>query len=279
MYNKTINRLKEKIHHHSKEYHEKTNRNIIGFYSNFLNAEDESTLINSFDENQFIKLISELDSSKGLDLILHASEGSITATESIINYLHDVFQGDIRVIIPQIIRGESSILACSSRVILMGDYSTLMTVDPKIKETYAKNIIEEMEVAKKEISENPSTEGFWKILLKKYPENRLEESKKAVQSSKNLLRKSLGLSMFKNSETEVIDNVVNELICSDSKNNHSLNLNSAKCREIGLNIKNLKEDVKLQDIVLSLHFDCIDYLNYGKNPKLFFNQTGSLIAN
>ncbi len=160
----------------------------------------------------------------------------------------------------------------------MGDYSTLMTADTKINGIYAKNIIGEFEVAKKEISKNPNVEGFWKILLKKYPENRLEECKKAVKYSKTLLKKSLKLSMFENSKVEDIDHAVNELIYTNSKNTHSLNLNSKKCEEIGLNVKNLKEDIVLQDIILSLHFACIDYFNIEKTPKLFFNQNDDFIC-
>lgn len=82
---------------------EKTNRNIISYYSGFLSKPENLSLdINDEDKNGFMSAIHQLDRRLGLDLILHTPGGRIAATQSIVNYLQKMFDGDIRAIIPQI---------------------------------------------------------------------------------------------------------------------------------------------------------------------------------
>ena len=81
----------------------KTHRNVIGYYSGWLSS--PAYLyggIEDMDKNGFMAMCQGLDSDKGLDLILHTPGGDVAATESIIEYLNDVFDGDIRAIVPQI---------------------------------------------------------------------------------------------------------------------------------------------------------------------------------
>jgi ClpP class serine protease len=79
-----------------------TERSTIIYYSAWLNGPNkEGTSINDFDKNGFMSVVHELDFDKVLDLLLHTPGGSISATESIIDYLHEIFGGDIRAIIPQ----------------------------------------------------------------------------------------------------------------------------------------------------------------------------------
>lgn len=84
-----------------KKLFEKTNRNIIAYYSGFLqkpkigNAE-----ITDDDKNGFMATIHGLDRERGLDLILHTPGGELPATESIVYYLKKMFGNDIRAVIP-----------------------------------------------------------------------------------------------------------------------------------------------------------------------------------
>lgn len=74
-----------------------------------------------------------LNFEKGLDLILHTPGGDVAATESIIEYLNDVFEGDIRAIVPQIAMSGGTMVACSCNEILMGKQSSLGPVDPQLR--------------------------------------------------------------------------------------------------------------------------------------------------
>lgn len=77
---------------------------MIVYYSGWLNhTEAKNGLsINDLDKNGFMSVIHGLDKLKGLDLFLHTPGGDVGATESLIDYLYDSFEGDIRAIIPQI---------------------------------------------------------------------------------------------------------------------------------------------------------------------------------
>ena len=188
------------------------------------------------DKNGFMSLIKDLDKSKGLDLVLHTPGGSVSATESIIDYLHAIFDDNIRAIIPQIAMSGGTMIACSCKEILMGKHSSLGPADPQIYGIPARTVIEEFELAKKEIEENPKTIPFWTILLEKYPANFLFECKYSIDWAKDILEKSLKYSMFKKKNQDQIDKIIYELIFGDATKSHSRNLSPKKCREIGLNI-------------------------------------------
>ncbi len=93
-----------------------TSRNIIAYYSGFLSKPGiAQSDINDEDKNGFMMAVHKLDRSKGLDLILHTPGGDIAATQSIVNYLHKMFNNDIRAIIPQIAMSAGTMIACSCR--------------------------------------------------------------------------------------------------------------------------------------------------------------------
>lgn len=80
--------------------------------------------------------------------------------------------------------------------------------------------------------------------------------------------------MFKEENENQIKKIKHELITSKTTKDHSQNLSAEKCKEIGLKIKQLEDDEKLQDIVLSIHHAYISYFNHQNKCKLFVNQNG-----
>lgn len=79
----------------------------------------------------------KMDASKGLDLILHTPGGDTAATQSIVNYLYNFFNGDIRVIVPLTSMSAGTMIACASKEIIMAKHSNLGPVDPQINGTPA----------------------------------------------------------------------------------------------------------------------------------------------
>ena len=272
------NNPKTTIIKYTQELHEKTGRNVIVYYSGCLSVDDGELSIESMDKNGFIDLINNIDESKGLDLILHTPGGSVSATESIIDYLHAVFGDDIRAIIPQMAMSAGTMIACSCKEILMGKQSSLGPVDPQIYGVPAKSVIEEFELAKKEIEENPKSTPYWTILLKKYPINFLFECKNTMEWARDILEKALKYSMFKEDNQDKIDKIISELISGDSTKNHSRNLSAAKCKKIGLNIKCIEKDEELSDIILSIHNACISYFYRENSSKIYLNQNGTFLS-
>ena len=103
-----------------KKLHEKTGRNIIIYYSGWLQKPGlPGVEVNDNDKNGFMTVIHDLDRSKGLDLILHTPGGESAATESLIDYLSSMFGTDIRAIIPQLAMSAGTMLACASKEIIV----------------------------------------------------------------------------------------------------------------------------------------------------------------
>ncbi len=95
------------ISNYIQKYHRYTKRNVIVYYSWWLNHT----------ESNFESSINDLDKSKGLDLFLHTPDGYVGATESLIDYLYDSFEGDIRAVILQIAMSRGTMIACSCKEI------------------------------------------------------------------------------------------------------------------------------------------------------------------
>ncbi len=108
-----------------------TKRNTLAYYSGWLSKPGgfESGL-SDYDKNGFMTTIHELDRSKGLDLILHTPGGLVSATESIVDYLHRMFGDNIRAIIPQLAMSGGTMIACACKEIIMGEQSNLGPIDP-----------------------------------------------------------------------------------------------------------------------------------------------------
>lgn len=110
-----------------------TGRNVISYYSGWLkNPEAPNIQINDNDINALMNAIYKLDSSKGLDIILHTPGGDIAATESIVNYLQSVFSNNIRAIIPQLSMSAGTMIALSCNSIIMGKQSSLGPIGSSI---------------------------------------------------------------------------------------------------------------------------------------------------
>ena len=272
------NNPKTTIIKYAQQLHEITGRNVIIYYSGWLIVDDDEVSIDPIDKNAFMSIIKDLDKSKGAYLILHTPGGSISATESIIDYLHAVFGEDIRAIIPQMAMSGGTMIACSCKEILMGKHSSLGPADPQIYGIPAKTVIEEFEQAKKEIEENPKSTPYWTILLDKYPANFLFECNNSMDWAKEILEKSLKYSMFKDNEQEIVDKIVYELTRGDATKSHSRNLSPEKCREIGLKIKNIEDNEELQDLILSIHHACISYFYNANSSKIYANHEGTFIS-
>ena len=111
-----------------KELSDYTGRNTIVYYSAFL---QKSALakqgvdfgINDADKNGFMAAICGMDKSKGLDLVLHTPGGLLSAAESIVIYLKSVFGNNIRAIVPQIAMSAGTMMALSTKEIVMGKHS------------------------------------------------------------------------------------------------------------------------------------------------------------
>lgn len=129
-----------------RQLHEVTHRNVIAYYSGWLEKPNAPNLqINDADKNGIMNAIHQLDRPNGLDLILHTPGGETAATESIVDYLRSIFGTNIRAIVPQLAMSAGTMIACACKAIVMGKHSSLGPIDPQIMGLAAHGILEEFQ--------------------------------------------------------------------------------------------------------------------------------------
>lgn len=256
-----------------------TGRNVICYYSGWLQKPDlgAANAVNDNDKNGLMTTINKLDVSKGLDLVLHTPGGDTAATESIVEYLWQIFQGNIRCFVPQMAMSAGTMIACSCKEIWMGKQSSLGPVDPQFGGIPAHGVIEEFTRAYDEIVNDPRTIPVWQPVIAKYGPAFIGECEKAVKWSTSLVIEWLGRNMLAGDpqKDQIIQNIVTELIDHSVSYAHNRHLSKTKCREIGLNIKELESDQKLQDKVLSVHHIYSHTLNSTAAFKIIENHLGT----
>lgn len=255
-----------------------TKRNVICYYSGFLQKPElgVSNAVNDSDKNGFMTTINGLDTSLGLDLILHTPGGDTAATESIVDYLWQIFSGNVRCFVPQMAMSAGTMIACSSKEIWMGKQSSLGPVDPQFNGIPAHGVLEEFKRAHDEITSDPRTIPLWQPIIAKYSPAFLGECEKAVKWSNELVTDWLSRNMLAEKENNqgIIEGIIKELGDHSVSYAHNRHLSYSKCKDIGLEVRELESDQKLQDKVLSVHHIYYHTLSSSPAFKIIENQNG-----
>lgn len=259
--------------------HEFTGRNVIAYYSGFLQKkirELQGELgINDTDKNGFMTAIHKLDTSKGLDLILHTPGGEVAATESIIDYLTKKFD-DIRVIVPQLAMSGGTMIACAGNIIVLGKQSSLGPIDPQFNGLPAHGILEEFQQAHEEIKKDNSKIAVWQPIINQYHPTLIGECQKAVKWSKIIAKKALEKRMLKDNPNrkKIIGKIIKELTSHSITLSHARHLSDEKCKELGLVIESLESNQDFQDAVLTVHHAFMHTLTATPAFKIIENHNG-----
>ena len=256
-----------------------TNRNVICYYSGFLQRPElgAALAVNDNDKIGLMTTINGLDTSRGLDLILHTPGGDTAATESIVDYLWQVFSGDIRCFVPQMAMSAGTMIACSGKEIWMGKQSSLGPIDPQFNNIPAHGVLEEFSKAREEIINDPRTIPVWQPVIAKYSPAFLGECEKAIKWSNELVSEWLTRNMLKDSDDieSTIQQILIELGDHSVSYAHNRHLSADKCEEIGLVVNRLESDQELQDKVLSIHHIYCHTLSSTSAFKIIENQNNT----
>lgn len=268
-----INALDKKRKEYFDIIHRETGRNVISYYSGWLKQpEAPHILIDEQDKHAFMSIVHGLDKNIGIDIIMHTPGGDLAVMESLNNYLHKIFNGDIRVIIPQIAMSAGTMIALSSKTILMGEQSSLGPVDPQYNGVACQAIIEEFEQAKKDVTENPNTIGLWQTIISKYPATFIHECQNAIKWSNDLMEKWL----FNVYPQIDISKVKDKFLNHKNTCSHSRHLSKEDCRSVGLNVIDLEKSPQLNDAVMSLHNCYMIMIDKFPYSKIIENQKGEI---
>lgn len=253
-----------------------TGRNVIVYYSGWLNGKNSNIDINDSDMTGFMNAVKDLDKTKGLDLIIHTPGGSPTATEGIVNYLHSIFGNDIRSIIPHMAMSAGTLMACSTSVIFLGKQSCLGPVDPQFNGIAAYNIVKELEKAQEELAIKPETREYWRLQLAKYPAAFTYTVYDAIDLSTQLLNQWLSKYMFSQEPAKLRNKKIKKIISGLNLNDgsHARHYDYYKCNQLGLNVKLIEEDQILQDLVLSVYHSFSITAQSTPASKIIENQLG-----
>ncbi len=259
---------------------DKVERNVILYYSGWLQKPDLASplvSINDDDKNGLMATVHKLDCNRGLDLILHTPGGDLAATESIVDYLHQKFQRNIRVIVPQIAMSAGTMIACAAKEIIMGKQSSLGPIDPQIRGIPAHGVLEEFQEARSAILSDPNLARVWQPLIAKYPPAFIGECQKAIQWSTELVRDWLKTGMFRElpDSNATIDRIISELGDHSLTLSHARHISADKCLSIGLKVNMMENDQDLQDEILSVHHACMITLASTPAVKIIANHLGT----
>lgn len=271
--------------------HQYTGRNVIAYYSAFIQKSSvEGTGIDDNDKNAFMQAVCGLDRSKGLDLILHTPGGQIAAAESLVCYLKALFGNDIRTFIPQTAMSAGTMIALSTKEIVMGKQSNLGPIDPQFGGMSCAGIIEEFEQACRDVSANPELARIWGPIISKYHPTFIGDCKKAIEWADRIVTKWLQENMFsQDTDPEAAaKRVVAELSSHNATYSHSRHIHMDELKKLGLHIVTLEgldnssiEDCKdLQDCVLTIHHAYMQTLTRSNAVKIIENHAGqAMIVN
>jgi hypothetical protein len=264
-----------------RELHEVTGRNVIGYYSGWL---EKMPLIkqgltgfevNDNDKNGFMAAIHGLDRDLGLDLLLHTPGGDVAATESLVDYLRSMFD-DLRVIVPQLAMSAGTMIALASRQIMMGKHSSIGPIDPQIGGVPAHGIAEEFERARVEIAADPSTVNIWAPIIAKYSPTLIGECEKAIKWADEIVQEWLVTGMFKadGDGAARARRVLGELGDHALTKSHSRHISADRAETLGINVGRLEADQRLQEAVLSAHHAYVQTFSETPAFKIIENHIG-----
>jgi ATP-dependent protease ClpP protease subunit len=242
-----------------------TKRNVIIYYSGWLQKRQPTGAgspsldfgINDTDKNGFMSVVHKMDRSLGLDLILHTPGGDMSATESLIDYLRQMFGKNIRAMVPEIAMSGGSMIACACREIVMGLHSNLGPFDPQIGNMPAQAIKEEFDRAVREIQANQSAAFIWQPIIQKYPLGFITQVQHAISMAENVVRQNLTDCMFDGDAgaAQKVQAIIDELGSNRVTQTHSRHIHKARAKAIGLKIVDLESDEKLQDALHTPRFN------------------------
>ena len=192
-----------------------------------------------------------------------------------------MFGHDIRAIVPQIAMSAGTIIACACKSIVMGKHSNIGPVDPQFGGIPAVGIINELDMAYKQILKDTRYALVWNPILQNITPSFVQQCEWAIERGKELIRHALEEGMFKDVTPEekkkaLVDRAVQRLSELADNKTHSKHFHYDDCVDMGLNVEMLesKGNGELQDLVLTVHHCFMITLGNTQAFKIIENHQG-----
>jgi Serine dehydrogenase proteinase len=175
-----------------------------------------------------------------------------------------------------------TMIALSTKEILMGLYSNLGPIDPQVGNGAAAHaILEEFKEIKRTYADSPKEAPAWVPILQKYTPTLIGACEKAIQLSETMVGSWLETNMFSDSaDPHAMAARVVEALGSHKKTlSHGRHINIEEARKLGLNIRALEDDKDLQNAVLSVHHCYTVTLSLTPTAAIIENHLGMRFIN
>jgi ClpP class serine protease len=229
------------------------------------------------DKNGFMMAVHGMDRSTGLDLILHTPGGEITATHSLVDYLHKMFKSDLRVIVPQIAMSAGTMIACCSREIVMSNHSNLGPIDPQLRGAPAYGVLKEFRQACREVKRDQSKVLVWQSIMSQYRPTFLSQCQNAISLSNDFVTAQLSNVMYSGDAraAQKAKAIVKALTDYSGNKAHDRHIHYEECKKIGLKVSLVEDDNDFQDLLLTVHHCYMHCLMNTHAFKMIENHNGA----
>lgn len=209
------------------------------------------------DVQGFMEAVSNID-ERELDLVITSPGGDADAAEAIMGYLRTRFE-HIRAVVPVAAMSAATMMALSCDEIVMGTHSQLGPIDPQItihtpegsRSSPAYAVIEQFELAKKEC-QDPGNIGAWHPILRDLSPGLIVQCAHAIERAKEFVAEQLRTHMLKD-KPDTAGFVADWFADFPNFKSHGRPIRIDQVRDLGLAVKALEDDQKLQDLTLSVH--------------------------
>lgn len=179
------------------------------------------------------------------------------AAQTIVDYLRSKFS-TIDVLAPTYAMSAGTMIALGCDKIIMGRQSQLGPTDPQLivgnRAFSAHSIVEQLEEAKGEISNDPVLAHAWAPILRPFGPALLQEARKSIAYGQSLVQDWLTKYMFsKRSDSAVLAGAVAEYFGGNRHGSHGRRIDRDEARQQQLDVIDLEHDQTLQDSVLTLY--------------------------
>lgn len=244
-----------------------TARPLIIYATDFTNVEKFQAAggevsIDSRDKIAYNEVISEIE-GKNLDVLIHSPGGSAEAAEAIIELLRSRFS-NIRFIVPDLAKSAATMMCCAADQLLLDEKSELGPIDPQmlvvrgdkqVIRAPAQAILEQFDLARKSISEDPGNLPVWLPIIQSLSPSLLMECENADRLSRELVKSWLERYMFQNDEnrSEKAIAISEYLAKSQEHLSHGRRIGIEQLRTLGFNILDTRTVPELQSAIWNLY--------------------------
>jgi ATP-dependent protease ClpP protease subunit len=265
-----------------------TGRPLIIYATDFMNVEKvqasgSEVSIDSRDKIAFNDVISAIEGDS-LDVLIHSPGGSAEAAESIIDLLRSKFSS-LRMIVPDLAKSAATMMCCAADQLLMDEKSELGPIDPQMMivrgdkqviRAPAQAIIDQFDLARKSISENPSNLPVWLPIIQTLSPALLMECQNADRLSRELVKSWLERYMFYNDENRVNKAIAASEYLAKSQEHlsHGRRIGIEQLQSLGFNILDTRTIPVLRDAIWNLYLSIMITFEHTSAFKITENGHG-----